>query len=80
MNHREPLKLPVRHKGCVKDAVGVKYVSTACRCTLGGAVHSVVITPVMSFTGSSISRLLDVLSEQPKLLREIQLDQRMVRL
>ena len=73
MNHREPLKLPVRHNGCVKDAVGVKYVSIACRCTLGGAVHSVVITPAMSFTGSSISGLLDVFSEQPKLFRERQI-------
>ena len=41
-------------------------------------MHSVVITPVMSFTGSSISGLLDVLSEQPKLFRKRKLAQRMV--
>ena len=36
INHLDPLKLPVRQKGCVKDAVGVKYFSTVARCFSGG--------------------------------------------
>ena len=43
-------------------------------------MQSVVITPIMSLTGSSISKLLDVFSEQAKLFRERQLGQRMLRL
>lgn len=44
INHREPLKLPVRHMGCVKDANGVKYFSMAARCFDGAAWHSVRMT------------------------------------
>lgn len=31
INHLEPLKLPVRQNGCVKEASGVKYFSIVAR-------------------------------------------------
>ena len=50
MSQREWSKLPVRHKGCVKEALGVKYLSMHWRCMLGDAVQSVLITDGISNT------------------------------
>ena len=36
INHLLPSKLPVRQKGCVKEAEGVKYVSRVLRWVEGG--------------------------------------------
>ncbi len=36
ISHRLPSKLPVRQKGCVKEALGVKYFSIVARWVLGG--------------------------------------------
>lgn len=36
ISHLLPSKLPVRHKGCVKEALGVKYFSIVARWMLGG--------------------------------------------
>ena len=51
MRNLEPSKLPVRQKGCVKAASGVKYVSIALRCADGGVCVSWRITPSISFAG-----------------------------
>jgi hypothetical protein len=54
MSHIEPAKLPVRQKGCVKEALGVKYVSIAFLWMAGGAVHKVCMIPGISVTGLSM--------------------------
>lgn len=36
MNQREPVKEPVRQKGWMKEAEGVKYRSRVARCREGG--------------------------------------------
>ena len=41
------MKLPVLHKGCVKEADGAKYVSIHFCWMLGRAVHNVWMIPVI---------------------------------
>ena len=36
INHLLPSKLPVRQKGCVNEALGVKYFSRVVRWVVGG--------------------------------------------
>ena len=50
MSQRDWSKLPVRHKGCVNEALGVKYLSMHWRCMLGDAVQRVLITEGISNT------------------------------
>jgi hypothetical protein len=50
ISHRELLQLPVRQKGCVKDALGVKYVSTVSRWIEGGDCVRRCIMPGISLT------------------------------
>jgi len=50
-NQREPSKEPVRQKGCVRDASGVKYVSMAFLCFASVPVVRVWITEGISRTG-----------------------------
>ena len=46
---------PVRQKGCVKEARGVKYVSIVWRCRAGGACVRLSITVGMSAIGLSMA-------------------------
>lgn len=43
-------QVPVRHSGCVKEALGVKYVSMVCRCWEGGDCVRRWMTPVISLS------------------------------
>lgn len=55
INHLLPSKLPVRQKGCVKEAEGVKYVSRVLRWVEGGDCVRRWITWGISACGSSMT-------------------------
>ena len=50
MSHLDLLQLPVRQKGCVNDALTVKYVSIVSRCIEGGDCVRRWMTPEISLT------------------------------
>lgn len=59
IRNREFDQLPVRHSGCVKDALAVKYVSIVWRCCDGGDCVRRWMMLGISLTGNrqSIERL-----------------------
>lgn len=63
ISHRDPgkrEKLPVRQRGCVRDASGVKKHSIVARCSEGGERVSWVMMGGSSVTGSFCIRFVSV--------------------
>ena len=58
ISHLDPLKLPVRQKGWVKEAVGVKYFSTVARCFSGGDWQRSWMTLGISLTDRCLDQQL----------------------